>query len=142
MEPFVVHFDGGSRSTSRRAGCGAVLFNPFGTEIDTALTPLVFCTSNVAEYNGLLLALEMARRWRIKDLIVRGDSKLVIDQMTGAYRVHAPHLRVLKQKAIPMLDSFETIVFEHVPRAQNARADTLANIAMDMEPPAQTMQSM
>lgn len=139
MAPFVVHFDGGSRSKTKRSGCGAVLYDPLGEELDNVTQSLPHCTNNVAEYQGLIVGLDLARQWRIVDLVVRGDSKLVIDQVNGNWKVNYPHLLQLRDAARRSMEHFESITLEHVPRHLNHRADQLANKAMDACDPAQVL---
>lgn len=131
MAPFLVRFDGGSRTSAKLAGAGAVLYDPMGVELDCRAVRLAPCTNNSAEYEGLIAALDMARAWKVRELAVQGDSKLVIEQVTGKFRVNFPHLRALKARVLEILGAFDSVSLEHIPRAQNARADALANEAMD-----------
>ena len=88
-------------------------------------------TNNVAEYRGLLAALEWARQHGHKQLHVRSDSLLLVQQMLGRFKVKHPGLQPLHAKARLLAHEIGRVTFEHVGRALNAHADRLANAAMD-----------
>jgi ribonuclease HI len=88
-------------------------------------------TNNYAEYMGLIEGLRMAVEMGVSDVVVQGDSKLVIKQMTGEFVVRSASLRPLWEEARRLLSSIPQHRFEHIPRSANARADELANRAMD-----------
>jgi ribonuclease HI len=88
-------------------------------------------TNNVAEYNGLVTGLECAVRLGIEKLRVRGDSDLVIKQVTGDWQCHKQHLKVLLQRALDERRKFKEFGIAHVKRDNNKRADQLANAAMN-----------
>ena len=87
-------------------------------------------TNNQAEYLALLLGLEKARELGIKNLIVRGDSQLVIRQMQNLYKVKNQSLKQLFQSAKNLEKEFAKVIYEWVPREQNKEADTLANLSL------------
>lgn len=128
----VLRFDGGSRTGSKRSGCGAVLYGETGNEIASAYKRLPYGTNNVAEYEGLILGLEMALEHDIDALSVEGDSMLVIQQMSGKWKINYPHLRILHKKASELYHRVPNgRGFFHIYRDKNERADALANQAMD-----------
>jgi len=88
-------------------------------------------TNNVAEYLGLIAGLEAALEGQVLRLHVRGDSRLVIKQMRGAWGCHSERLRALYERAWDLRDGFEQIGFEWVPRERNAQADELARLALE-----------
>lgn len=88
-------------------------------------------TNNVAEWTGLLKGLEHALSRGITALDVRGDSELVVKQVTGRYKVKNAALKPLADEVATLLRRFERIDVQHVYRAENARADAVANEAMD-----------
>ena len=88
-------------------------------------------TNNVAEYRGLLAALEWARQHGHKQIHVRSDSLLLVQQMLGRFKVKHPGLQPLYAKARLLAHEIGRVTFEHVGRALNAHADRLANAAMD-----------
>lgn len=92
-----------------------------------------FKTNNSAEYEGLLLALKYAKLANYTSVDVRGDSELVIRQLSGIYRVMTPALKPLYHKALRTLKSFSQYSLTHVYREENAIADAMANEAMDKQ---------
>ncbi len=88
-------------------------------------------TNNVAEYEGVLLALELARELGASDVEVVNDSELVARQIGGQYRVKQEHLKPLHQKVMTALRDFDAWQVRSVRREQNVRADELVNQALD-----------
>ena len=127
----VVHVDGGARGNPGPAAAAAVLSTPDGAVLDEAATTLGTATNNVAEYRGLLLGLERARRLGATEVEVVNDSELVAKQVNGAYRVKHPDMRPLHAEALRRLHTFGAWRVRSVPRAQNADADALVNQALD-----------
>lgn len=125
-----LHFDGASRGNPGPSGAG-VLLVVGGREVALAEPLPHIATSNVAEYHALILGLRLARRHGVTDLVVLGDSQLVIEQMKGAYRVKTPHLVPLRAEAARVAGKFAAITYQHVPRAQNALADRQSNLGAD-----------
>ncbi|HLN51807.1 MAG: ribonuclease HI [Thermoplasmata archaeon] len=88
-------------------------------------------TNNVAEYSGAICALEwLARNGYTGDVVVRGDSLLVVRQMTGEYRVRKEHLQAYHDWLKQLTLRFPKVEFHWVPRAQNQRADLLSKQAL------------
>jgi len=123
--------DGGARGNPGPAGAAAVLYDAQGAELDCRQAYLGAATNNVAEYQGLLMGLAMARDHGVARLEVRMDSELIVRQLRGEYKVRHPGLLPLWQKALQLLRSFTAWNVEHVPREQNKRADRLVNEAID-----------
>lgn len=124
-----LYFDGCSKGNPGRAGAGAVLHDDTGSEV---FAESVFvghrATNNEAEYTGLILGLtEVLKLGITTELLVRGDSQLVIRQMQGKYKVNSPRLAPLHQSATELASQFAKIEFEHVYRESNKRADALSN---------------
>jgi ribonuclease HI len=88
-------------------------------------------TNNVAEYTAVVEGLELATELNARTVTLRSDSQLLINQLTGRYRVKAPHLQPLHRRARSIAAGFERISFEHVPREENVEADRLANEGVD-----------
>jgi ribonuclease HI len=131
----ILHADGGSRGNPGPAGAGAALLDCAGQEVALLKRYLGVTTNNVAEYQGLILGLEAALARGIERLEVRLDSELLVRQLQGRYKVKAPHLLPLYQEAKSLLARFASARLTHIPRAQNALADALANQAMDSPVP-------
>jgi broad specificity phosphatase PhoE/ribonuclease HI len=130
----IVEADGGSRGNPGPASYGALVRNPeTGEVIAQQGVTIGVATNNVAEYSGLIAGLELAREYAPDASIeVRMDSKLVIEQMAGRWKIKHPDMKPLAMKA-QSLAPFGT-EWTWVPRAQNAAADALANMALDGKP--------
>ena len=88
-------------------------------------------TNNVAEYEGVLLALDLARTLGASDVEVRLDSELVVRQLNGDYKVKHPALKPLFERTREAVTDFDRVTFSHVPRDENKEADGLANDELD-----------
>jgi ribonuclease HI len=127
----VAYVDGGARGNPGPAGYGVRIERPDGTLVDEFARPIGLATNNVAEYSGLIAALEWVRERGHRSLLVRSDSLLLVQQMLGNYRVKHPGLRPLHEQARQLARQIGRVRYEHVGRASNAHADRLANQAMD-----------
>jgi ribonuclease HI len=130
-ELLTLQFDGGSRGNPGPAGIGVVVSAADGTPLITLGRFIGKATNNVAEYRGLITAMEEALKLGAKHVIIRGDSELVIKQMRGEYRVKSPDMKPLYEEAQDLLAQFDSAKIEHNLRGKNAMADKLANLAMD-----------
>ncbi|MFI9820792.1 bifunctional RNase H/acid phosphatase [Streptomyces sp. NPDC052013] len=132
MREFIVEADGGSRGNPGPAGYGAVVVDAATGEtlVETA-EYLGVATNNVAEYRGLLAGLRAARALDPEAVVhVRMDSKLVIEQMAGRWKIKHPDMKPLAAQAARVFPP-DRVSWEWIPREQNKRADRLANEAMD-----------
>ena len=127
----MAYIDGGARGNPGPAGFGVRIEQPDGTLIEEFHESIGVATNNVAEYRGLLAALEWARRHHCRRVHIRSDSLLLVQQMRGNYKVKSPGLIPLHATARRIADGIGKVTFEHVRREQNAHADRLANEAMD-----------
>ena len=128
----VVEADGASRGNPGPAGYGALVVDAAtGAVLAERSGPLGRATNNMAEYQGLITGLTAAAELGATDVLVRLDSQLVDRQMRGKYEVRKPHLQPLHAEATVLVGGFEHVRFEWVPRELNARADALANRAID-----------
>jgi probable phosphoglycerate mutase len=127
----VAYIDGGARGNPGPAGYGVRIEQPDGTLVEEFAGSIGVATNNIAEYRGLLAALEWAVARGHRELRVRSDSLLLVQQMLGRYRVRNAGLRPLHARARLLADQIGRVAFEHVGRAGNAHADRLANAAMD-----------
>jgi probable phosphoglycerate mutase len=130
-DAIVAYVDGGARGNPGPAGYGVRVEQPDGTLIEEFSEAIGVATNNVAEYRGLLAALEWAKQHGYKQLHVRSDSLLLVQQMLGRFKVKHPGLQPLHGKARLLAHEIGRVTFEHVGRAHNAHADRLANAAMD-----------
>jgi probable phosphoglycerate mutase len=127
----VAYIDGGARGNPGPAGFGVRIEHPDGSLIEEFAESIGTATNNVAEYRGLLAALEWAKRGGKREVHVRSDSLLLVQQMLGNYKVKNAGLQPLHAKARRLAAEIGNVTFEHVGRASNAHADRLANAAMD-----------
>jgi len=127
----VAFTDGGSRGNPGPSGYGVVLQAEDGATLAELSEFLGMRTNNVAEYSGLLAALEYAVAHGVPRLRVVSDSELMVKQMRGQYRVQSPELRPLYEEAKRRAGKLEAFRIEHVLRGKNKKADELANQAMD-----------
>ena len=126
-----VEADGGSRGNPGPAGYGAVVRDGAAVLAERA-AGIGRATNNVAEYRGLIAGLNAALELDPDaELEVRMDSKLVVEQMSGRWKVKHPDMRPLASEASQLVRRFPQVSFAWIPRAQNAVADRLANEAMD-----------
>ncbi len=135
---YILHTDGGARGNPGPAGAGAVLYDEKGGTVKETYKYLGEKTNNFAEYAAVVLGLEMVAKHfgknQCKDisLTVRMDSELVCRQLSGVYQVKEESLFGEYMKIHNLqVAVFPEVTFEHVPRAENKRADALANEAMD-----------
>jgi len=125
------YIDGGSRGNPGVAGYGARIEDGRGGLLAELHGALGITTNNVAEYHGLLAALQWAADHGHRQLRVRSDSELLVKQMRGEYRVRNPGLLPLYRRACGLVSQLDRVTFEHIRRELNAEADRLANLAMD-----------
>ena len=125
--------DGASRGNPGQAGAGAVLMGPDGGELAARAVYLGTCTNNVAEYQALLIGLDTALQLGCIDLEIALDSELIVRQIQGRYKVKNETLLELFHQVRERLARLGKWSVVHVPRAQNARADQLANRGIDQK---------
>jgi len=127
---YKLQFDGCSKNNPGLAGAGAVIYKN-GIEIwADHLFVGTNNTNNYAEYSGLIFGLEKAIELNIKALYIEGDSLLVINQMTGKYKCNSPNLIEIHKKTKELIPNFNDIMFVHIFRNKNVRADELSNNAV------------
>jgi ribonuclease HI len=127
----VAYIDGGARGNPGPAAFGVRIEKEDGTLVEEFSESIGVATNNVAEYCGLLAALQWARSHGHRKVHVRSDSLLLVQQMLGNYRVKNAGLQPLYGKAQQVAREIGHVTFEHVRRARNVHADRLANEAMD-----------
>ncbi|MFG2991341.1 bifunctional RNase H/acid phosphatase [Streptomyces sp. NPDC048257] len=132
MPQFVVEADGGSRGNPGPAGYGAVVLDPAtGETLAERAEYIGVATNNVAEYKGLIAGLAAARELASDaQVLVRMDSKLVVEQMSGRWKIKHPDMKPLAAEAARILPRAQ-VTYEWIPRERNKHADRLANEAMD-----------
>lgn len=123
--------DGASRGNPGDAACAVIMLDEKNEELLRRSKRLGKTTNNVAEYEGVLLALELAELLGARELDLRLDSELVVRQLNGSYKVKHPVLIPLFEKARERMKSFDRVTVTHVRRKENAVADKLANAELD-----------
>jgi probable phosphoglycerate mutase len=129
----IIEADGGSRGNPGRSGSGAVVIDGATGELlaEVGLFGGI-ATNNVAEYKGMIAGVRRALELDpTAELLVRMDSKLVVEQMSGRWRIKHPDMAELAAEARALLTG-TPVRFQWVPRLENSRADALANRAMDL----------
>ncbi|OBG31810.1 bifunctional RNase H/acid phosphatase [Mycolicibacter heraklionensis] len=128
----VVEADGGSRGNPGPAGYGAVVWSADRTSLLAEVKEAIgVATNNVAEYRGLVAGLTEAARLGAAEVGVFMDSKLVVEQMAGRWKVKHPDLITLHRQARELAARFDHVRYSWIPREKNSHADRLANEAMD-----------
>lgn len=128
-----VFADGGSRGNPGVAGSGTAVYDAATGELLREIVYVVGtkATNNVAEYHGLLRGLEAAQELGASEVYMFMDSKLVVEQMSGRWKIKHPDMQKLAMQGRKLAESFDRVAYTWVPRAQNAHADKLSNDAMD-----------
>jgi broad specificity phosphatase PhoE/ribonuclease HI len=128
----IVEADGGSRGNPGPASYGTVVRDASdGQPLLERAESLGTVTNNVAEYRGLIAGLQAAAELSAAEVAVRMDSKLVVEQMSGRWRVKNVDLKPLHTQARQLVGRFDRVTFDWIPRERNKHADRLANEAMD-----------
>jgi probable phosphoglycerate mutase len=127
----VAYIDGGARGNPGPAGYGVRIEQPDGTVLAELHGGLGIATNNVAEYNGLLAALQWAIDHGHRSVHIKADSELLVKQMRGEYKVRHPGLQPLFVRARLLVMQLDRVGFEHVRREYNKEADRLSNLGMD-----------
>ena len=125
------NIDGGSRGNPGPAAYGVYIRDPRGEPVARLKKFIGRMTNNVAEYYGLIAALDYAESQGIRALRIESDSELLVKQMKGLYKVRSAELAPLYERARKMASALDSFRIDHVYREQNREADALANQAMD-----------
>jgi ribonuclease HI len=125
------NIDGGSRGNPGPASYGVVIRDPRGELVAKLKKYIGRMTNNVAEYYGLIAALDYAQSHGVRAIRIESDSELLVKQMRGLYKVKSAELQPLFERARKMSQAFDSFRIDHVYREQNREADALANEALD-----------
>ncbi|MDO8684718.1 MAG: ribonuclease HI family protein [Armatimonadota bacterium] len=129
MDKLTIHIDGASRGNPGAAGIGVVVYDEAGATLMEISEYIGQTTNNVAEYTALIRGLEEAYALGASVVSIKTDSELLARQISGIYKVKAPHLRPMYELACVLVRKFRSVTVEHVPREQNSEADRLASMA-------------
>ena len=128
---FTIHVDGASRGNPGPAGIGITIEDKEGASKVRISSYIGQTTNNQAEYKALITGLREAARLKAEHVDIKTDSKLVVEQVRGAYKVRHANLKPLFQEAKQLLAEFRSFTITHIPRHQNKTADALATEALD-----------
>lgn len=127
----LIYIDGAARGNPGPAGIGVVITDKRGAVLKNVGRFIGEATNNVAEYTALVTGMEEASLLQPKELIINTDSELLARQLGGEYKVKNPALKKAYDKAVRLLDNFEQVTVNNIPREENRAADKLANKAID-----------
>ncbi len=127
---WTIYTDGGSRGNPGPAAYAYVIKRAGQPDIEE-MAYMGHTTNNIAEYTGLVKALEHAKELGGKKLLINSDSELMVKQLNGQYRVKNEGLQPLYQQAVSLRRQFESVTIKHIYRDQNSQADALCNEALD-----------
>lgn len=127
----IIHCDGAARGNPGPAGIGVVVQDADGRTVAEIGEGIGVATNNQAEYHAALAGLRVAADRGARRVVLRSDSRLLVEQLAGRFRVKSPTLQRLNEEARRLMRSFDEVRLEHVPRDRNAEADRLANRGVD-----------
>jgi ribonuclease HI len=131
LSRLVVSSDGSARGNPGPAGIGVEIRSLRGDIVEQIAQGIGVATNNVAEYTAAIEGLRRAADLGASEVVLRSDSRLLIEQLAGRFRVKNPTLQRLHREATHLIQGFQTVRLEHVPREQNRAADRLANQGVD-----------
>jgi ribonuclease HI len=139
---YLLQFDGASEPNPGPSGAAYVIFSPIEIDnngdqirrlIQEGFLYIPHATNNEAEYNGLILGLTKALELGIEEIVVEGDSNLVVNQVQGLWKVKVPRLVPLQSKANKLLWKFKKWSVKHIYRDENVDADRLSKEALEVK---------
>lgn len=123
--------DGAARGNPGPAGIGVQITDPDGEVLAEIARGIGETTNNVAEYTAAIEGLHRARELGATHVLLRSDSRLLVEQLEGRFKVKHPNLKPLHATAREIASGFARVRYEHVPRERNKQADRLANAGVD-----------
>jgi len=127
----ILHCDGAARGNPGPAGVGVHVADEDGKTVAEIAEGIGEATNNVAEYTAAIRGLERARELGATEVRLRSDSKLLVEQMAGRWKIKNKNLMRLHREVRVLAEGFERVTYEHVPRERNVEADRLANEGVD-----------
>ena len=127
---YYLRFDGSCSGNPCICGIGFLIYDDKDIIFEYKKIICLQNTNNFAEYNAILLGIKKATELNIKNIIVQGDSNLVIKQLNNEYKVNSENLKPLYNEIIKLLNFFDSIKFYHIYRNKNILADKLAKSAI------------
>ena len=129
----IINVDGAARGNPGPAAIGAVIKDEGGNTVGRISRCIGVTTNNQAEYLAIIGALKKAVSAGAKQVILKSDSELAVNQINGRYKIKNTALRPLYQQVVRLTGPLESFSIAYVPREQNAEADALANKALDRQ---------
>lgn len=132
-EKIIIYTDGASRGNPGQAAIAYMIVKEDGSLLYEKGEKIGLDTNNVAEYRALIKALEIAKEYTDNEVICFSDSKLMVNQLKGEYKVKKPHLKKLHEMVLGLASSFKKVDFRQVPREDKniSHVDSLGNLALD-----------
>ncbi len=127
----IVACDGAARGNPGPAGIGVRITDAHGRVLAEIAEGIGEATNNVAEYTAAIRGLERAGELGASEVLLRSDSRLLVEQLAGRYKVRSASLRILHRRVRDLAAGFDRVRYEHVPRERNVDADRLANRGVD-----------
>lgn len=129
----VIYSDGGARGNPGPSAIGVLICNAAGEALQEHMEVIGEATNNIAEYTAVIVALELAKKLGGREIDYYVDSELVARQISGQYKIKAPHIRSLYNQVMASGKFFSKITFTHVPRTHEKLryVDRLVNQALD-----------
>jgi ribonuclease HI len=127
-----LYFDGSK--SKERAGVGCIIIDPVGNKTLLACRLEFECTNNIAEYEALLQGIRKSLDMHIQNLIVFGDSEIVVRQVRDSIHCLSPHLKSYQHEVWSLMNKFSAFNINSIPRLNNAEEDILANVASKLLP--------
>lgn len=134
MEKVTIFTDGASRGNPGPSSYGFAIYSSRGDILHQEGRYIGIATNNIAEYTAVIKALNYLKgslNSTEVEIEIRADSNLVVQQLSGRFKIKTAHIKELIEKVKIMEPSFKKVVYTHVPRSENKAADKLANLALD-----------
>lgn len=125
--------DGASRGNPGPSAIGVVIEEEYGYVVDMWGEYIGIATNNVAEYTALIRGMEKLVQLEIKEVKIFSDSELLVKQLNDEYQVKDEKLKKLFKSVKELEKKFNRVFYQHIPREKNTRADSLANMALDIQ---------
>lgn len=130
MKTLYLYTDGGARGNPGPAAIGIVLKDPKGNILEEQSKKIGRATNNQAEYTALIEGLKLAQKYEPQNLVCLLDSLLVVNQLTGRFKIKNARLGKLSFVAQKEAQKFPRVEFRYIPRERNKEADKLLNLAL------------
>lgn len=124
---YLLQFDGGTQPNPGEASGGAIIYSPTKKMLYETGEYIDFATNNIAEYKGLIIGLKLALEKGFTNILVEGDSQLIISQVIGKYKVKNDKLKIYHKEVVDLVSKFDYVAIRHIYRDFNKEADRITN---------------